>query len=520
MTDSRPKVMAVLLAAVLVAGAAPAAAELCSVDQAPGATVLLPYFEVDLPNPSGLTTLFELVNARPEPALARVTLWTDLAVPTYAFDVYLTGFDVQSFNLRDLFAGRPPVTGTELTPDGRFSLPSAPFPGCDGSLAPAVPVDHLRAAHRGLPSALLGGQCAGLRWDDTLARGYLTADVVGECGSGLFPSDPGYFGPGGVARFDNVLWGDYVYVDPVANVAQSDSLVRLEADPEAFGPGDRTFYGRYLGGSGADAREPLPSAWGVRTLRVGGRPEDGSAVVSWRETPGPPLPFPCGGFPEWFPLPVSQLLIFDEEENGSDPRQWPVSPPIFIQTAAASRELTAFALESGWLYVDLDVSAAEPAQGYLASQLGAEGRYSLAVGGTPMGPGCGAQGCDLGVDVAATKLCLFGSFEGDTTLGAGEPVVTVVTAGGCHSLSCVGLAQVACAVRSTGLRWPVGPTRGFWTKRRSRPASISRTATCSGSASSISRDSRRHSVSRPPTRARPTSRRAGLPVPWPAGPSR
>ncbi len=433
----------VLLAAVLPA---PAAAELCSVDQAPGATVLLPYFEIDLANPSGLTTLFELVNARPEPALARVTLWTDLAVPTYAFDVYLTGLDVQSFNLRDLFAGRPPVTGTAVTPDGRFSLPSAPLPGCDGSLAPAVPVAHLRAAHRGLPSALLGGQCAGLRRDDALARGYLTADVVGECGSGLFPSDPGYFGPGGIARHDNVLWGDYIYVDPGNDFAQSDSLVRLESDPEAFGAGDRTFYGRYVGFDGSDGREPLPSAWALRSIAVGRDAE--FDIVAWREVPAPALPFPCGEPPAGSFPPIQQILVFDEEENVLDPRWLPVSPPVFLQAPAASRQGSWFAEPAGWWYADLDRSVIDPAQGYVTALFGAESRYSVAVGGTPMGPGCGPQGCDLGFEAPATRICVMGQNGGsDTTLDPGQPVLVRVIAGGCY---CTWLEQAACEVRPAG----------------------------------------------------------------------
>ena len=447
MSDLR-SVAAVLLAPVLMASALPAGAELCAFDQVPAATLLMPFFEVDLDDPGGLTTLFEVVNALPEAVLVRVTLWTDLAIPTYAFDVYLTGYDIQTFNLRDLFHGVPPLSGSELSPPGRFSDPAAPFPGCDDVIVPAVPVAHLAAAHRGLGSPMLGGQCAGLRHDDGHARGYVTVDVVGECGSGLFPSDPGYFGPDGVARYDNALWGDYYYVEPANNFAQNDALVRLEADPDAFGPDDRTFYGRYVGYNGSDGREPLPSAWALRSLAVGRDAE--FEIVVWREVPAPALPFPCGEFPPpgSYP-PVERILVFDEEENFFDPRWLPVSPPVFLVAPAASRQEHGwFAEPAGWWYADLDRSIIDPAQGYVTALFGAESRYSIAVGGTPMGPGCGPQGCDLGFEAPATRICVLGHGGGfDATLDPGQPALVRVIAGGCY---CAGLEQAACAVRPAG----------------------------------------------------------------------
>ena len=32
-----------------------------------------------------------------------MTVWSDLSVPVLDFDVYLTGYDVQSFDLRNIF---------------------------------------------------------------------------------------------------------------------------------------------------------------------------------------------------------------------------------------------------------------------------------------------------------------------------------------------------------------------------------------------------------------------------------
>lgn len=50
----------------------PATAELCSIDAVPAATLLLPYFEVDLDSSDGVTTLFSINNAEAAPALAHV----------------------------------------------------------------------------------------------------------------------------------------------------------------------------------------------------------------------------------------------------------------------------------------------------------------------------------------------------------------------------------------------------------------------------------------------------------------
>src|SRR5947209_2426269 len=68
-----------------------AGAVLCTVDAVPAATLLLPYFEVDLDDPDGLTTLFSINNASGSEALAHVVIWSDLSVPVLDFDVDLTG---------------------------------------------------------------------------------------------------------------------------------------------------------------------------------------------------------------------------------------------------------------------------------------------------------------------------------------------------------------------------------------------------------------------------------------------
>src|SRR4051794_34211349 len=54
----------------------------CRVSDQPAATLLIPYFEVDLAHPGGATTLMSVNNASSKPAIARVVMWTDWGVPT------------------------------------------------------------------------------------------------------------------------------------------------------------------------------------------------------------------------------------------------------------------------------------------------------------------------------------------------------------------------------------------------------------------------------------------------------
>ena len=74
-----------------------------AIDVVPAATLLLPYFEVDLANPNGVTTLFSVNNASAAPQLAHITFWTDQSRPTLDFTIYLTGYDVWTVNLGPLF---------------------------------------------------------------------------------------------------------------------------------------------------------------------------------------------------------------------------------------------------------------------------------------------------------------------------------------------------------------------------------------------------------------------------------
>jgi hypothetical protein len=184
-----------------------AMAELGTLDNVPAATLLIPRFEVDLAAEGGITTLFSVNNASAASVLAHVTLWTEWWIPILDFDIYLTGYDVQSVNVRDLLNGVLPRTGTSFPtfpPVGAFSGAHINFPGCSATPwgrpnyapLPASQVTLLKQAFSGQPITALGGACASEPANTGLARGYITIDSVNNC-SQEFPGDPGYFAFGG-----------------------------------------------------------------------------------------------------------------------------------------------------------------------------------------------------------------------------------------------------------------------------------------------------------------------------------
>ncbi|HWN41435.1 MAG TPA: hypothetical protein VNW71_04405, partial [Thermoanaerobaculia bacterium] len=299
----------------LLALTGPVAAEIGTIDDVPAATLLLPYFECELgpnlvPVGNGRTTLFSINNASATAVLAHVTLWTDESVPTLDFDIYLTGYDVQTINVCDIFNGRLPVTASDgqdtpqdtISPQGPLSQ-DINFASCTGRLPytnPAVNASllaHIRNAHTGQFTNVYGG-CSGFDHGDTVARGYITVDTTTQC-SLDFPSSPGYFS--GVASFQNVLWGDYFYIDPTNNFANGETLVHIEACQPGNGyigyvgtgtsgvntcpmaPGDYTFYGRYIGGLGTDQREALSTTFASRYLN-GANFTGGTDLIVWRDS--------------------------------------------------------------------------------------------------------------------------------------------------------------------------------------------------------------------------------------------
>jgi hypothetical protein len=361
-----------------------AIAEICTIDDVPAATLLLPYFEVDLsPGATGgINTLFSINNASAAAAIAHVTLWTDQSIPTLDFDIYLTGYDVQTISLRDIFVlGNLPRTADRGADSGDAASPSPP-PGSTqaanvnpftGPFTPGSPtefdfggtsgpcvapytnpvldgfrISNLQAAHTGRNAAAYGG-CLGAFYGDNIARGYVTVDSVTQCNL-LFPSSATYFS-GGIADVRNILWGDYFYVQADENFAQGETLVHIEScqtGPPVFegfvgnggrrpgaggpwcpfapavpGPAEYTFYGRYEAVAGKDQREPLSTTFATRFIN-GGAFGGGTDLIVWRDSKTTPSgvngPYTCGSTtrPAWFPLNQTDVVAFDEQENPQD----------------------------------------------------------------------------------------------------------------------------------------------------------------------------------------------------------
>jgi hypothetical protein len=408
------RVTSCLLLVGLLALVAPASAVICTIDDVPAATLLLPYFEVDLNDPNGLTTLFSINNASATAVLTHVVIWSDLSVPVLDFNVYLTGYDVQSINLRDIIVnGNLPQTasagqdpGDTISPHGIFSQ-DINFASCSGQLPPpnigTLFTSHLQASLTGLPSAILNGLCAGQALGDNIARGYITVDTVSNC-TLRFPGDVGYFGAGGTgdATNQNVIWGDYAIVNVAQSFAEGGDLVMIEADarnPATATSGRYTFYGRYDGFTAVDNREPLATDFAVRYLN-GGVFSGGTSFLVWRDSKVAQQAFTCpaslGVRPPWYPLGQEEVLLFDEQEHPSLPSIVPVSPvprtvlvpfPAETQRVRVGGAALPSPFSFGWAFLNLNTTvAAAPglppvdpasAQAFVTAVLEASGKFAV-----------------------------------------------------------------------------------------------------------------------------------------------
>lgn len=412
-----------LLACLLVVLAAPAFAVIGTVDDVPAATLLLPYFEVDLDNPDGVTTLMSINNASAGAVLAHVVLWTDLSVHVLDFNIYLTGYDVQTINLRDILVyGNLPLTADDgndtpqdtISPQGIFSDDDA-FPSCDGLLPYSNPalssayIDHVQSALTGQASdVFFAGKCSGIDHGDRIARGYVTVDTVSVCSTN-FPTDDSYFlaGGTGTATNQNYLWGDYFIVNTSREFADGDTLVHIEAAP-FLDASYYTFYYRYTftdvtSTPGADQREGLGNIFAVRYVSGGGF-DGGSSLLTWRDSKLDIVPFSCTlEAPNAFPLGQRQVVVFDEQENpevpgcqispcpeGSDIFPWetqrtlvggstlPTTEPfgwmyLNLNDEVGGTSANAFssqAVMQNWVSVVMDANAGHYSVGFKAIQLG------------------------------------------------------------------------------------------------------------------------------------------------------
>jgi hypothetical protein len=386
-----------------------------TIDDVPAATLLLPYFEVDVSQatPSGINTFFSINNASATAVLAHVTIWSDQSIPVLDFDVYLTGYDVQTISLFDILkngnlprtasAGQDP--GNAISPKGPFSQ-DINFASCTGTLPYANPAlnaafrAHLQAILQGNASPTFGN-CYGSKKNDNILRGYVTVDTVNSCNV-LFPSQM-LTGYDSVLTDQNVLWGDYFYVNTTQNFASGETLVAIESCPTCFAPGDHTFYGRYDNATAIDAREPLPTTMGARYLGNGNFFGGGTDFVIWREggNQASAVGYNCNlqGPAQWYPLSLRQVVVFDETEQVVTPENCPSGfdcgvdieiPNEAQRIDVVSTLLTPFPF--GWAYLNLQLSGAPPmsvlpaygdtfAQMWLETVMDSNGRFSVGFDG-------------------------------------------------------------------------------------------------------------------------------------------
>jgi hypothetical protein len=338
------KTAPLLIASLLLCTAATAAVpssidndDSCDVRVGPAATLLLPYFEVDVNGTSGRTTLFTITNVTRYPQIVHVTLWTDWAYPVLTFNLFLTGYDVQAINLADVFVRgtiAPPSGTTSTTNPGALSSPSGgnlriPLDcvGGAGVLPPSIAADLRRAFTQGIFTPSGARTCSTMGDTHANAIGYATIDVVAGC-TDRIPLDPLYYTSD--LLFDNVLIGDYQQIgaNPAgaglrsAFDAAGNPMVHIRAVPEGGGAGSNvptglpyTFYDRYTPSATRtiDRRQPLPSTFAARYIQ-GGISGFATNYTIWREgVTGTGAT--CAATINNSAIDIGEVVRFDEHEN-------------------------------------------------------------------------------------------------------------------------------------------------------------------------------------------------------------
>jgi hypothetical protein len=302
----------------------------CDIKVGPAATLLLPYFEVDVSGATGQTTLFTVTNVTRYPQIAHVTLWTDYAYPVLTFNLFLGGYDIQAINLADVL-----IRNTVAPPNGATSgtTPGSIWPASSPNLRASLDCTAIPGV---IPAAIMaevrkalttGGTSSCSRSVSSIhanATGYATIDVVASCTS-RSPADPLYYTND--ILFDNVLIGDYQQLGPhpagttaTSFDAGGNPMVHIRAVPEGGGAGSNvdtrlpyTFYDRYTPASTRtiDRRQPLPSLFAARYIQ-GGTGAFATNLTTWREA------FGIGSCADAFAsanMLVSEIVRFDEHEN-------------------------------------------------------------------------------------------------------------------------------------------------------------------------------------------------------------
>ncbi len=379
----------------------------CDIGYYPAATLLLPYFEVDLNSPttSALSTVFTVVNTSKQPQIARATVWTDMGYPIFWFNLFLTGYDSQSLSLYEvLVRGRLPMTSS-TSPSGRASSSNSGNPYtlqntlCD-SVAGTISAPVLARLQAALTTGVIDGNACPVGTAHKNAIGYVTIDVVNSC-SNVSPLDAKYWSD--VLLYDNVLTGEYIRMNPnpySGNDAGGNPLVHIRAIPESGPAGAATgtpfpytFYDRYAHRN--DRRQPLPSIFSVRYID-GGPTAFHTNLTIWREGVATASKDPCDfAANARLALLHTNVVRFDEHENAtaiaSDTSTTaslllPINAPNMPAASAAGDH-------GGWFWLSLDNGAmggamSRPSQNWVIVQMNAEGRYGVDFDATFLANGC------------------------------------------------------------------------------------------------------------------------------------
>ena len=291
--------MAVL---ALFAFASSATAIVCTIDQRPAATLLVPYFTVAINSDGSLATgagaldtLVTIINASSAPMIAHVNVFSERSELVLDFNIALTGFDVQAMSMGQVLQGnlpRTPISKTHVIPDPTVlsndpcqrNGAAAVFPNAAGFLR-IRPVATADASDNTLATTLyptpawtLGGSfyqgvigsldgTAGSRvcpggtappYTSPL-RGYITIDHANYCNLSS-PNFASYYSADAIGN-ENNLMGEVIFVSGSGTQTQGISTVNIESSRlfsdstnGSSGGGyftqdnanrERTFYARY-----------------------------------------------------------------------------------------------------------------------------------------------------------------------------------------------------------------------------------------------------------------------------------
>jgi hypothetical protein len=392
----------------------------CDIGLYPAATLLLPYFEVDLSDPNGETTVFTVTNVSHLEQIAAVTLWTDLAYPVLTFNIWLTGYDVQSINLYDVIQfGRiapPRGTGPDVSNEGDFSADNPDIDRTCGTIPSQLPEETLSRVRQALvlgraPSSSSSPQCltVGTTQNGLRAAGFLTIDVVRACRA-FTPADHQYFSQ--VIAYDNVLTGEWLQVDHQRKFAEGNQMVHIRAIPEGEDTATRarvpevyqsnfpnTFYGRFTGALKSDGRQPLPSRLASRWIS-GGEGHFNTSLTMWRE-PQTATAATCAQYGANLHQNATEYVTFDEEENalGMSTEVFWSGAPTELKVLPTDRVTFSDELFpppyddaiGGWVYLNLaepNAPAGTRAQSWVVTTMRAEGQHSVSFDAIALGNGC------------------------------------------------------------------------------------------------------------------------------------